>query len=287
MGETYASAIPGYLGFVPGKNSETHISFGIPTVNIEACRQERTRASFDPQAQRKSRLEETDRVAKIVAPPRQPFHDSRGMNHPCAGDTRHSRIPLSGEEKVHLQSELDLTSHSHEERGGMGNLRGYGSASRSISGFTGHIPGKFAENVFGDGWSKQTERSVGHHLRAVRKGPKEFSLLTQGGTVVAPITADMLEEKPIRNTSYQDRTRGWSDCEYSGTQVDPAGRVGPKNRQEGYGGVGPPTCKHGIHGYSGWNPGRIGESVVGERQCKTNDISHALFLKNTMRITQR
>jgi len=194
---------------------------------------------------------------------------------------------VSGEEKHHLQSDMGLTSYAHEDRGEFGKLRGYGSASRAIKGFTGHIPGKFAENVFADGWSKMTERSVASHLRAVRKGPKEMSLLTQGGTVVAPQAADMIAEIPLRNPSYQCRTRGWSGCEFSGIYVDAAGRDAPNNRQESYGGVGPPPSKGNIHGYQGWVPGRVGESVVGERQCKTNDVSGHLFKKNRMRITQR
>jgi len=114
-----------------------------------------------------------------------------------------------------------------------------------------------------------------------------MSLITEGGTLVAPTSADNLREKPLRNPSYQCRTRGWSGCEFSGINIDSAGRLPPKNRQEAYNGVGPPPSKGNIHGYQGWVPGRVGESVVGERQCKTNDISGHLFKKNSMRITQR
>jgi hypothetical protein len=128
---------------------------------------------------------------------------------------------------------------------------------------------------------------VASHLRAVRKGPKEMTILAQGGTMVAPIAADNLAEIPLRNPSYQCRTRGWSDCEFSGIHVDAAGRTAPKNRQEGFGGVPPPPSRTQIHGYTGWVPGRVGESVIGERQCKTNDISAHLFKKNRMRTTQR
>lgn len=286
-GEHIGGAIPGYLGFVPGSRTEADISFGIVTKNIEACRNARTRATFDPQQHAKSKRDEMDRLARSVPPPRAPSHDNRGIEHPFAGDTQHSRIPVDGEQRSHLQSNLGLTSHAHEGRGGFGDLRGYGSASKAISGFTGHIPGKFSENVFADGWSKMTERSVASHLRSVRKGPKEMSLLTGNGTVVAPSSGDMLAEQPIRNPSYQCRTRGWSGCEYSGIYIDAAGRNGPKHRQEGYKGVPPPPSKNQIHGYAGWVPGRVGESVVGERQCKTNEISELLFKKNIMRNTQR
>jgi hypothetical protein len=194
---------------------------------------------------------------------------------------------VQGEERSHFQANLGLTSNAHENRGGFGNLQGYGSSTRAIPGFTGHIPGKFAENVHADGWSKMTEKSVASHLRAVRKGPKELTVLSENGTIVAPIPSDAMAEIPLRNPSYQCRHRGWATCEWTGIDVDPAGRLAPKDRQEGYGAVKPPDPKVGIHGYQGWVPGRVGESVVGERQCKTNDISDHLFRKQRMRITQR
>jgi len=287
IGEHIAGGIPGYMGFVPGARTEAAISFGTHTQNIHACRHERSRSTYDPQAHAKSRRDEADRLSRSMPAPRAPMHDNRGIAHPFAGDTQHSRIPVQGEERSHLHSNLGLTSHAHEDLGGFGKLRGYGSASRGIAGFTGHIPGKLSENVFADGWSKMTERSVASHLRAVRKGPKEFSLLSEGGTIVGTMPSDMLAEVPLRNPSYQSRTRGWSTCEFSGIHVDAAGRPPPHNRTEGYGGVAPPPSKNQIHGYAGWVPGRVGESVVGERQCKTNDISDHLFKKNRMRITQR
>lgn len=260
IGEHIAGAIPGYLGHIPGSRCED-ISYSIPTRHVDACRKERTRATYDPQAHRKMKADEADRLSRTVPPPRAPMHDNRGIALPFAGDTQHSRIPVTGEERFHMQGDLGLTSHAHENRGGFGNLRGYGSASRAIVGFTGHTPGKFAENCFGDGWSKMTEKSVASHLRAVRKGPKEMALLSAGGTLVAPQAADMLPEVPIRNPSYQCRTRGWSGCEFSGIHIDAAGRMAPKNRQEGYRGTQPPPPKGGIPGYTGWS--RLGREPGG------------------------
>lgn len=287
MGDHFANSIPLYMGHIPGSRTEAAVSFGIHTKNIEACRHERSRPTYQPQDHEKERKSAADRIAKSVPPPKAPLHDNRGFFHPAAGDTQHSRIPIDGEEKYHLQSNLGLTSYAHEDRGGFGKLRGYGSATRNIPGFTGFTPGKIAENVFADGHSKQAERSVASHLRAIRKGPKEMSLLSENGTLVAPQSGDNLAEVPLRNPSYQCRTRGWSGCEFSGIYVDAAGRMAPKDRQEGYGGVGPPASKNQIHGYAGWVPGRVGESVVGERQCKTNDVSNHLWKKNRMRFTQR
>jgi len=287
VGEHIGGAIPGYRGFIPGMNVEADVSFNRFTECVQACRGSRTRATYDPIQHRRNGRDEADRRTRSLSTSRAPEHDNRGIAHPFAGDTHHSRIPVTGEEKAHMQHHLGLTSQAHEDCGGFGRLKGYGSATRGIPGFTGYVPGKHAENCFADGWSKMTERSVANHLRAVRKTPKEMALLTEGRTLVAPVPSDMLEEVPIRNPSYQCKTRGWSGCEFSGIEIDYAGRNAPKDRQEGYGGQAPPPSKAKIHGYSGWQPGRVGESVVGERQCKTNDISDHLFKKNRMRFTQR
>lgn len=280
-------AIPNYAGHVPGSRTEEDISFGCSARNIAACQERRSRATFHPQDARIKR-EDAHRLARSMpAPVQAPMYDKRGVAHPVAGDTFHSRVPESHEERFHFQSSLGLTSLAHENRGGFGRHRGYESATKAISGFTGHIPGKNSENIFADGWSKTTERSVANHLSAVRASAKEACVMTHGGTVVAPHRADTLGEIPLFNPSYQDRTRGWSNCEFTGTHVEAAGRLAPKNRQEGFKGVAPPASKNQIHGYAGWVPGRVGESVVGERQCKTNDISEHLFKKTRMRITQR
>lgn len=280
-------AIPNYVGHIPGARTEEDVSFGTFSRNLDACRQKRSRATFDPQDAR-IKKEDGDRLARsLPATVQAPVYDKRGTSHPVAGDTAHSRVPESHEERVHFQSDLGLTSLAHENRGGFGRHRGYQSATKGIPGFTGHIPGKNAENIFADGWSKTTERSVANHLTAVRSSAKEATVLTAGGTVVAPHPSDMLGEVPIFNPSYQDRTRGWSNCEFTGKNVEAAGRLAPKNRQEGFNGLAPPASRNQIHGYAGWVPGRVGESVVGERQCKTNDISDHLFRKNRMRITQR
>merc|ERR1711972_729525 len=112
-------------------------------------------------------------------------------------------------------------------------------------------------------------------------------MLAENGTIVAPGRSASLAEVPIFNPSYQCQHRGWSSCEFTGTHIDPAGRLAPKDRQEGFGGKAPPSPRNQIHGYAGYVPGRFSESVVGERQCKTNDISDHLTRKNKMRITQR
>lgn len=177
-------------------------------------------------------------------------------------------------------------------------MKGYGSAARGVPGYTGYIPGKHAENVVAEGWSKAHSRSLSSHFAARAEAPKKWSLMTEGRTLVAPVSSDTLAEVPIKNPSYHDIARGWSTCDFTGAHIDPAGRMAPKDRQEGFGAIQPAAPRFSvgnqaatkvvpIHGYAGWVPGRVGESVVGERQCKTNAISDHLFQKNRMRTTQR
>jgi len=228
------------------------------------------------------------RAASAAAAPRAPSHDCRGIGYAAAGDTRHSRIPATGEEKAHLHSTMGLTSLAHEGLGGAGHLKGYAKAATGIPGYGGYIPGKAAENVYADTWSKSHERSLGAHFDARRSAPKKWCIVAEGNTLVPAGPGDANKEIPIKNPSYQDRVRGWSSCEFTGSRVDPAGRLAPRDRQDGFGSVQAninPLVPS--HGYAGWVPGRVGENVVGERQCKTNAVSAHLFNKSRMRITQR
>lgn len=223
--------------------------------------------------------------------------DKRGIGYPAAGDYFASDIRAVNEEKdaSHHHSAMGLTSLSHEDRGAAERLRGYGRSTRGIPGYCGYVPGKLAENVHADTWSKSNEKSLGAHFGARLAAPKKWGLLTESGTMVAPVKSDTMAENATFNPSYHDRVRGWSNCQFTGTHIDPAGRLAPKDRQEGFSCQQPPApnvSTHGyrgsaIHGYSGWVPGRSGDSVVGERQCKTNAVADHLFKKNYMRITQR
>lgn len=255
--------------------------------SLDLSRELRSHKTFDAQAMRQTR-EDAHRRTRNETVPRAPEYDNRGHGYPAAGDTQHSRIPVSGEEKAHYHSEYGLTSLAHDNLGGAGRMKGYGSVVRGIPGFRGFVPGKAAENVFAEGWSKSHERALGMHFHARATAPKKWSLLTEGGTMVGPVAADTLAEIRIFNPSYHD-DRGWSNCDFAGKHVDPAGRLAPKDRQEGFGHRSAAINLMGapIHGYTGWVPGKVGESVVGERICKTNAISAHLFKKNQIRITQR
>jgi len=281
-------AVPGYAGHVPGQRIEVSVLGGTFTKGVEASRHTRSRPTIDCQAHRLAREDRENRANSAAPPARAPCHDSRGIGYAAAGDTRHSRVAVAGEEKAHLHSTMGLTSLAHEGLGGAGQLKGYSKAAVGIPGYAGYVPGKAAENVFADTWSKSHERSLGAHFDARRTAPKKWSVVAEGNTLVSAAPRDSLKEIPIKNPSYQDRVRGWSTCDFTGSQVDPAGRLAPRDRQEGFNGVAAnlnPTVP--IHGYAGWVPGRVGENVVGERQCKTNAVSAHLFNKSRMRITQR
>jgi hypothetical protein len=51
-------------------------------------------------------------------------------------------------------------------------IAGFGNATGNIPGFTGHVPGKNAENMYGDTWSKTCENSVASHFMARSRAPK-------------------------------------------------------------------------------------------------------------------
>jgi len=290
-------AVPGYMGHVPGMRHED-ATYGCTFArSLEASRGTRSRATYDTQQLRKNGERAADETRRAEPRTIAPAHDKRGMFYPAAGDTQHSRIRASGEDKDegHFHSSMGLTSSSHEDRGAAERLRSYGRAARGVPGYCGYVPGKIPENIYSDTWSKTHEKSLGAHFDARLKAPNKYGLLTAGGTLVSTSATDGSPEEPIFNTSYHDRIRGWSNCQFSGCHVDPAGRLAPRDRQEGFQLLPPPNPNignHGtrgaaIHGYMGWVPGRVGESVVGERQCKTNAISDHLFDKQIMRITQR
>lgn len=291
------SAIPGYMGHVPGARLEDAAHGSTFHRSLEIARGLRSRPTFDAQAMRLHQEADMRRTRTTEEMVTAPPVDGRGLGYPSAGDFMHSRVRASNEAKdeSHFHSSMGLTSLSHEDRGAAERTKGFGHAARGVPGYGGHVPGKVAENVFADTWSKSHENSLGAHFSARMAAPKRFGMLTKGGTMVATVPSDTLPESSIFNTSYHDRLRGWSTCQFSGTEVDPAGRLAPRDRQEAFGLHQPPipnVRSHGlrgsaIHGYMGWVPSRQGESIVGERQCKTNAISDHLSRKNQLRITQR
>lgn len=290
-----SGAIPNYAGHVPGARLEDTTFAATFAKSVEASRAARQRASCDAQVMKRTMERGDDamstrsRSSRASSTIRAPAIDNRGISYPAAGDTHHSRIPVAGEERAHYHSGMGLTSLAHEKLGHMHSMRGYASAAKGIPGYTGYCPGKVAENVVAEGWSKGGEKGLTAHFQAKAHAPKQWSLMTEGGTMVAAHPNDGLKEVPIWNPSYQDHNQGWSKCEFTGSHIDPAGRLAPRDRQEMFATSQPPVNRMtaAIHGYAGWVPGRVGENVIGERQCKTNAISDQLFKKQCMRITQR
>jgi len=296
--QTIGHAIPGYAGHVPGQRHED-ATYGVTWArSLEAARDTRSRSTFCPQSlRRQEEVEFNKQMTRSQPTLTAPAIDKRGINYPAAGDYLHSSIRATEEGKdiSHHHSTMGLMSRSYEELGGAEKLRGYGRSTRGIPGYCGYVPGKLAENVYADTWSKGNERSLSSHFDARMKAPKKWGLVTEQCTLVAPVAADAIKEVSLFNSSYHDRLRGWSNCQFSGSHIDAAGRLPPRDSQEGYGRQPPPppnSSTHGmrgsaIHGYAGWVPGRVGENVVGERQCKTNAVADHLFRKARMRNTQR
>lgn len=282
-----ANAIPGYTGHVPGSRvGPPYIQSGTFASTVKSCREARSRQTWNVQEHQLTQELEERRSRRVAPPSMSPMYDKRGISHPAAGDTVHSRIAPTNEEKVHFHSSMGLTSLAHEGLGSLGTMQGYGSASRGIPGYMGHIPGKSAENIFADGWSKCHEKSITSHFRSRRDGPTKWNVMTDSCTIVPPAASDTLVEVPIFNPAYNDCQNGWSRCEFTGAKVVPAGRSAPYGRQDGFGGQNVPVIGH-IPLYQGHVPGLKGENVVGERRAQSDSIARHLHNKSRMRMSQR
>lgn len=295
IGDHIGNAVPGYTGHVPGARLEGEVVASTFGRSLRVSQGVRSQTTCDVQAMRLQR-EESDRQQRTILPPTlAPVYDKRGIGYQPAGDTRHSRIPESNEdqEKSHYHSGWGLTSLAYENLGGAGKLKGHGAASRGVPGYLGFIPGKVSENSFAETWSKTQERSLSSHLAARAAAPKQWTLMSDGRTSVAPVKSDTMAEMPIWNPSYQDHARGWSDCRVTGKHVLPAGASAPVGKQKAFN-MRVPELEHVLHhgtapilGYKGYIPGKVSENVIGERHCKTVAIADHLHRKALVRITQR
>jgi len=287
FGGLAASSIPGYQGHCPGKNVDDVVCGTWRKVN-EQCRESRKIPTYDGQSLRCEREAESQR--KPSEKRRVPKYDSRGIGFPPAGDTTHSRIFRSDEYTSLMAPGTcsktwdGLVNQSPQGYKGFSTqIAGFGKATGNIPGFTGHVPGKIAENLYGDTWSKTCENSVSSHFMARSQAPKRTSFFTKEHTAVPAIDSDFYKEIPLHNRSYIDLKHGFSNCQYTGMQIDPAGRLPPAGHQETFGRQRPPQASI-VHGYAGYVPGRVSENVHGDRQCKTNEVSTLLTYKNKVRI---
>lgn len=188
-------------------------------------------------------------------------------------------------------------------------------AKTNILHYTGYIPGKKSENVYSNGWTKSNLNATAAFHRTYlgrnrygrsdplamedgkeRTHPRGFydgdqnrglrALFTKGLTAVERVASDDKPEIPMFSSSYQDMRRGWSLDPYVGKQIDPAGRLEPYTRQEGWGCQKAPDY-HRAPKYAGYVPGRYGENVVGERQTIVDHICSHRTRKNRAEILQR
>jgi len=281
-------AVPGYTGFVPGRNSEAVGEGTFRRVNSE-CRLLRATDKFDVEASGKPSLQGdvTQKDFGYTRRPRIPSpipRDARGMRTPAAGDQHESQIMRS-----------DDLPH------GMGGPVSQTFPTGAIPRYGGYIPGKASENVFGDTWTKVNYRATrAHHMgeygHSTRPLPRPLwdgrrndafrRKLSYERTVVPRVESDDHKEIPLINPSQQDLVRGTSSCPFTGKHIDPAGRQAPHGGTEGWGRTAPPQAWR-LPGYQGYCVGKYAENVVGERQTRTEQIGVHLHRKNKLRITQK
>lgn len=291
--EHTSKGIPGYRGYIPGRGENCAGTF---KQMADVSRANRCKAAF-------SRLEPEERGNNYREatwferlPPKETITmpEYRGIDKVAprgmepAGDLKEARIK-SGWKKA----------TDHEDLG----PPGHGAAVAGIVNYAGFLPGYRSENVYGHTWGRTRQLSVGAYFDASAdkdlrrraglmdakhpvRDPTQGVRLTKESTAVPDVDADRLREVPLHSNSYQDVRRGFSRCMYGGVDVDPAGRAAPFGRQDTFGRKKAPSPEK-PHGYTGFVPGKLGQNVVGERICKTNEISKLLSYKNSIRVVQR
>lgn len=296
VGNHVVTGIPGYKGYQPGKRE---LEAGTYKSIAREGRAHRADVMYGrlTNDEKAPYLDKSwfDKMPKEILPePRESFRGNPKAflsELPAAGDTRESKIPRS----------KDLPPH-HEECG----PKGRGASVCGITSYTGYLPGYKAENTYGSTWSRTRMRSTGASLEHTRKTrhlsttdakhpARSCVRLSKEGTAVPEAETDLFPEMVPFSNSYNDVKRGYSSCMFSGTHIDPAGRLAPSGagalsrqpaRQDAFGRQKPPPPVV-PHGYTGCIPGKFAENVIGERICKTNEIAKFLTYKNQIRVVQR
>ncbi|CAD7948859.1 unnamed protein product [Amoebophrya sp. A25] len=305
-------AIPGYRGYLPGVKSET-IGENIFSNVVYESQHATKRLGHSQSAQLYDRDQARAAQAGLLSirvpePTREQIlktlDNKRGDEDrvagfaAAAGDYRESRVPDSYE-SYYEEPPLDNTL----------------KAKTNIVGYGGHVPGREAENVHGNTWTRtnlnatsafhRTFRGRNRNERsdpwAVTKGKSRLHprgaydmeqnrnqkfLYTKERTAVGRVETDTQEEVPLYNNSYNDMRRGWSLDPFVGKQIDAAGRQEPFTMQESYGCVRPFKALR-APGYTGFVPGKIGENIVAERQTMTDHIAVHRTNKNKSEKLQR
>lgn len=301
-----ANAIPLYKGYNPGKKSdvEARMQSGLFSMVAKESRDQKAGVMFG----RLSKDEKApyvnknwfDRMPKEEPePPKESYRGapkSYSAELPAAGDFLESKIAKSNERPGRH------APPPHEECGPPSQ----GAAVCGITSYTGYLPGYKSENSYGSTWTRTRVRSLGakmehqektRHLSTVdAKHPARSCVrITKEGTAVPEVETDHLPEMVPFSNSYLDVKRGYSSCMFSGTHIDPAGRLPPSGagkisrqppRQDTFGRERPLVA--GLPpGYAGYTGGKLSENVIGERGCKTHEICRFLTYKNQIRVMQR
>jgi len=302
VGGHVSKAIPMYTGYCQGKKNldcEANVQSGLFSAVANQSKDIKARTMFG----RLSADEKAPYVNKTWFD-RMPAEEPEALKESyrgapkafaadlvAAGDYRESKIPRSLP-KVPF----------HEDCG----PQGHGATLCGITNYTGYLPGYKSENSFGSTWQRTRMRSVGakldhhdkiRHISTVdaRHPAKACVRITKEGTAVQEVETDQLPEMVPFNNSYLDVKRGYSSCMFSGTHIDPAGRMPPSGagkisrqppRQDTFGRQRPLVA--GLPpGYTGYTGGKLSENVIGERGCKTHEICRFLTYKNQIRNVQR
>jgi len=270
-------AIPRYGGYKPTHYSE-HVYGGM------LHRHAALKPSERPHALTTHEVINLKRNASVPSQSTKPW-DRRNIQIPPAGDYKESTIA------------------SPRRKEGTTDAKNF--AKGNIPGYTGYVPGKVAENMYGETWTRSLyaadkgyrKTHVGSNRlerddvmpdksRLIPRGMWDMAqnknkrhLLTHDGTVIAKMDCDQMKERPIFNPSYQDLVNGWSSCPYTGKHIDPAGRAEPTRKQEGFEQVRPLASdpKRGVFGR---------KEIFGERKIKANEICHLQQQKNRVNILQ-
>merc|ERR1712126_248517 len=158
-------------------------------------------------------------------------------------------------------------------------------ATGNIPGYQGYIPGKVAENCYGETWQRSHEASSRafaktYDVRSMmnlndpkgRLGRVPYGTWPWKLTYPGAPEKETFLEQPLFNPNYQNHVVGWSDCKYTGTAVDPAGRLAPWGMQESWGLKKPNLPNYRpVHGL---------REVFGESKANNYDIAVQKFDKN-------
>jgi len=279
MFERTTRAVPGYMGYVPGRKD--NFDFSTWRRETQACHEQRKLPTFDAQMLRmaphdsnEAKSEVDERYGRVI------------RNIP--GYTGY--IPGKFSENIHAEGFSSTCSNSLSSHF-MARKAPRERESQILSVTLKARPFSAPKRSRSSSRPRDVQRPISAPELSSRKKtsqrPQSAPLITKDHTAVSLKESDLFPEIPLHNRSYQDMVRGWSDCIYNGCQIDPAGAVAPHGRQERFCRGKPPVGDGIPPNYDGYVPGKVSENVIGERRPIVRQISKLLNHKNTFRTQQR